>query len=468
MVLKLREKYMASDNAHSQEQLLQTLSAMLIEFQVLSASADLQNMPELENHLCSLEQMTRQALHLARTSSDNLILPELEGHTLGEALEQLVDATAEGLGISSRVTLTGVDEHAQGASVTHAEYLLFLLAQEALYQLRLHEGTRRVRLTLAYTQEDILLTIEDDGRPTKPFEEASHPDQSTSEDLPLFWSETPEDKATFSEHIYRDLRARLEVMGGTLTSEAFEQGTRMQARLPYQHESGPSAELASPISASTSPQPEARLSVLIVDAQPVVRAGLHHLLESYVDLWVVGEAGDGVQAVSETLELGPRVVLLDAQLPEGQSLEALRQIKGLNLNTRVLMLSTQEREDYLYETLRAGADGYLLKDVSSEELAEALRVVARGEVLVQPQLAGRLLSRVGRERGARSESLTTRELEVLRLLARGLRNKEIAARLYVSERTVNFHLANIYQKLNVSGRTEALSKALAQGLVEAR
>ncbi|GHO75225.1 hypothetical protein KSD_29960 [Ktedonobacter sp. SOSP1-85] len=465
---------MASENAHSQEQqheqLLQTLSAMLIEFQVLSASADLQHMPDLASHLCSLEQMTRQALHLARTSSDYLVLPELEGHTLGEALEQLVDATAEQLGLSSRVTLTGVEEHAQNAGVTHAEYLLFLLAQETLYQLRQHQGARRVRLTLAYTQEDILLAIEDDGTlPTL----AAPSDLPTPDDPSPFWSDVQEGVGNFSEHIYCDLRARLEAMGGTLTSEVLTQGTRVQARLPYQHERAQAvvpAEPAAPISVSAPSQPEARLSLLIVDAQPVVRAGLHHLLESYADLWVVGEAGDGVQAVSETLELGPQVVLLDAQLPEGQSLEALRQIKQLNLNTRVLMLSTQEREDYLYETLRAGADGYLLKDVSSEELAEALRVVARGEVLVQPQLAGRLLSRVGRERerGARSEALTTRELEVLRLLARGLRNKEIAARLYVSERTVNFHLANIYQKMNVSGRTEALSKALAQGLVEAR
>jgi DNA-binding NarL/FixJ family response regulator len=159
---------------------------------------------------------------------------------------------------------------------------------------------------------------------------------------------------------------------------------------------------------------------------------------------------------------------MDALLPNGQSLEALRQIKQLNLDTKVLLLSAQDREEYLYETLRAGADGYVLKDIAPDELVQAIRGVARGEVLIQPQLAGRLLSRFGKQgRGARYDALTTRELEVLRLLARGLRNKEIAARLYVSERTVNFHLANIYQKLNVSGRTEALSKALEQGLITA-
>jgi len=206
---------------------------------------------------------------------------------------------------------------------------------------------------------------------------------------------------------------------------------------------------------------------LIVDSQMVTRAGLQRLLESYPGLQVIGQAADGVQAVSETLELGPRVVLMDAQLPNGQSLEALRQIKQLNLETKVLLLSTQNREEYLYETLRAGADGYILKDIAPDELAQAIRTVARGEILIQPQLASRLLSRFGTRGSTPYESLTTREMEVLRLLARGMRNKEIAARLFVSERTVNFHLANIYQKLNVSGRTEALSKALEKGLITA-
>ena len=207
--------------------------------------------------------------------------------------------------------------------------------------------------------------------------------------------------------------------------------------------------------------------VLVVDAQAVTRAGLRRLLEGSQDITVVGEATDGVQAVSETMELGPQVVIMDALLPNGQSLEALRQIKQLNPDTRVLLLSSLDREDYLYETLRAGADGYVLKDIAANELAQAVRTVARGEVLVQPQIAGRLITRFGKQAQGNftHEALTAREQEVLSLLARGMRNKEIAARLIVSERTVNFHLANIYQKLNVSGRTEALSKALEQGLI---
>jgi DNA-binding NarL/FixJ family response regulator len=132
-----------------------------------------------------------------------------------------------------------------------------------------------------------------------------------------------------------------------------------------------------------------------------------------------------------------------------------------------LLLSALDREEYLYETLRAGAGGYVLKDIAPDELAQAVRTVARGEVPVQPQLARRLLSQFQTRSSHPNDVLTAREQEVLRLLARGLRNKEMAARLHVSERTINFHLANIYQKLNVSGRTGALSKALERGLITA-
>jgi DNA-binding NarL/FixJ family response regulator len=278
-----------------------------------------------------------------------------------------------------------------------------------------------------------------------------------------------------------DLRYRLEHLGGSLDIIALEErGTRVSARVPYAHiaqimaDTEPinvplivSTDTAMPLAPVSSSTTDEIVRILIVDSQRVTRAGLQRLLEAYAGLQVIGQAADGVQAVSETLELGPHVVLMDAQLPNGQSLEALRQIKQLNLNTKVLLLSTQNREEYLYETLRAGADGYILKDIVPDELAEAVRTVARGEILIQPQLAGRLLSRFGRRGNTPYESLTTREMEVLRLLARGLRNKEIAARLFVSERTVNFHLANIYQKLSVSGRTEALSKALEQGLITA-
>jgi DNA-binding NarL/FixJ family response regulator len=466
----------ASDSAN--EQLLQVLSAILIQInalqtvvgkEALEASSDIHT---VYDGLRLLERMAREALYVVRAAFDDAPPAELVGTTLAEALSRLVEETAEMLGISSRVSFSGVDdegrprEHAQPPV---AERLLYAIARESLYQVQQHSGARKLRLTLSYGPDDVQMSIEDDGsNPT--LSPAPVDDTATTSAAPPF-ADAP---VALPAPLVTNLRQRVEQYGGTLEiAAAGERGTRVLVRIPYlshthaAQATSPGADM--PIPTEDMPAAELPASevvrVLVVDGQSVTRAGLHRLLESYAGLQVVGQAADGVQAVSETLELGPQVVLMDAQLPNGQSLEALRQIKQLNLDTRVLLLSTLDREEYLYETLRAGADGYILKDIAPDELAQAVRAVARGEVLIQSQLAGRLLSRVGKRGTAPYESLTTRELEVMRLLARGMRNKEIAARLFVSERTVNFHLANIYQKLNVSGRTEALSRALEQGLI---
>lgn len=433
------------ENAHAQ--LIEKLSTMLLQLNALQSVArdDGANISTIRDGLSTLERLTRTVIHELRMADDDMPLPDLVGMTLPEALSHAVDETAEAAGFSSRVVFSGEERPLQG----YTERLLYRIAQEALYQVQQHEHVHRLRFTLNYGHDEAQMSIEDDG--TLP------PVEDTP--LPYF-----QDEARHNEvRPYRGLRHRIEHLGGSLEVTAgTEQGTRVLVRVPYsvEHSSTMTTE------ATTTVAQGKRIKVLIVDNQSVSRAGLRRLIESYPNLWVVGEAADGVQAVSETLELGPDVVLMDTQLPNNQTMEALRQIKQLNLETRVLLISTQEREDYLYEALRAGADGFVLKDIAPDELAESLRLVASGEVLVQPQLANRLLSRVGRQgRGAAYETLTAREQDVLKLLARGLRNKEIATRLVVSERTVNFHLANIYQKLNVSGRTEALSKALEQGLI---
>ena len=456
---------MNSDTAGIQEtphaELIQMLSAFLIQLNALQTFVQEEptDLPTLREGMNTLEQMARDALFVLRSADEDLQPAELEGVSLSEALSRLVEETAETLGISSRVSFNGIDD--QGHPKEHIlssgkERMLYLIAREALYQVPSHTGVHRVRLVLTYGGDEVQMSIEDDG--TLP--------ASTEDAMPL-----PSLVEGYSENgrneprMYVALRHRLVHLGGLLDVLHGEQGVRIVARLPYAEQTN--EVLAPPIMLPTQTDEALELiRILIVDGQAVTRAGLRRLLDSYTGLHVIGEAADGVQAVSETLELGPQVVLLDSQLPNGQSLNALRQIKQLNLDTKVLILSAQDREEYLYETLRAGADGYVLKDIAPDDLAQALRVVASGEVLVQPQLAGRLLSRVGKQ-GSRPpyETLTARELDVLRLLVRGMRNKEIAARLFVSERTVNFHLANIYQKLNVSGRTEALSKAIEQGLV---
>ncbi len=465
-----------TDHAH----LLRSLSAMMAQIDLLQnvvrgeaaavQAIDTNGVAALRNGLESLEQMAREMLYDVRSISDDLPLDALPDLPLGEALSRLVDETAEASRLSSRVLFSGDERPVSG----DIERLLYRVARDALSQVRQHSGARKLRFSLNYGRDEVQISIEDDGVPSEQTIMSIFASDTQSSPAPPFTSMERDENATADALLM--LRSRVEHLGGTLEVVAgMEQGTQVRVSIPYVHHVHDLPALVAPAS-PTSPASTLTLAggaaakhirLLIVDNQAVTRAGLRRLLESYQDLQVIGEAVDGVQAVSETAELGPQVVILDAQLPQGQSLEALRQIKQLSPDTHVLLLSTLDREEYLYETLRAGAEGYVLKDIAPDELAQAVRTVARGEVLIQPQIAGRLISRFGKQgrAGSALDALTARELEVLRLLARGLRNKEIAARLFVSERTVNFHLANIYQKLNVSGRTEALSKAHEQGLI---
>ena len=477
-------------------QRIRELSAMLAQVSVLQSIAragagetlSQTDLAALREGLAALEQMAREMLYEARSVEDAFFLENLPDMPLAEALSRAVDETAETMQLSSRVVFAG-EEHPLSKEI---KGLLYQIALAALSQVLRHSGARKLRFTLQYENDQVVVSIEDDGVPMARAVPGLFEDDAQSVPVPPFTAPEEQQNIGADDTLFARLRNRAEMAGGSLeVMSSIEHGTQVQARLPYRQQAQRGKDRINPVPTSdvgtgfilSSQEPMTKaaqsassnpIRVLVVDSLAMTRAGLRHLLEGYRDVLVIGEASDGVQAVRETAELGPQVVIMDAQLPGGQSLEALRQIKLLNADTRVLLLSTLEREDYLYETLQAGADGYVLKDIQPDELAQAVRSVARGEVLVQPQIASRLISRFGRERqGGQGrpvnalESLTARELEVLRLLARGLRNKEIAARLYVSERTVNFHLANIYQKLNVSGRTEALSKAHEQGLLTA-
>jgi DNA-binding NarL/FixJ family response regulator len=473
--------------------LIRELSAMLAQLSVLQSIArpdagetfSQTNLVRLQEGLSSLEQMARDMLYEASSAEDALSFTSLPDMPLAEALARAVDETAEAMQLSSRVVFSG-EEHPLSKDI---EGLLYHSALAALSQVSQHSGARKLRFTLQYDNDHVVMSIEDDGVPIARAVPGLFGDDAQSLPVPPFTTQEEQQSFSPEDALFARLRNRAEISGGSLEVIAsIEHGTQVQMRLPYRQQAQRGKGRINPVPTpdvgtgfilsskelaidATQSAPSNPIRILVVDSLAVTRAGLRHLLENYSDLLVIGEATDGVQAVSEAAELAPQVIIMDAQLPGGQSLEALRQIKLLNTDTRVLLLSTLEREEYLYETLRAGADGYVLKDIQPDELAQAVRSVARGEVLVQPQIASRLISRFGRQGQGRQfntlDSLTARELEVLRLLARGLRNKEIAARLYVSERTVNFHLANIYQKLNVSGRTEALSKAHEQGLLTA-
>jgi DNA-binding NarL/FixJ family response regulator len=213
--------------------------------------------------------------------------------------------------------------------------------------------------------------------------------------------------------------------------------------------------------------------VLLVDDQALIRAGFRMILEAEEDLDVVGECGDGTQAIDSVKRFAPDVVLMDIRMPEMDGIEATRRIVGDDGETavKVLMLTTFDLDEYVYDALRAGASGFLLKDVPADQLVSGIRLVAQGDALLAPSVTRRLIqefSRSSRGRGQRPtglDELTPREDEVFKLLARGMSNAEIAADLIVSETTVKTHVARILMKLEVRDRVQAVVLAYESGVV---
>jgi DNA-binding NarL/FixJ family response regulator len=215
------------------------------------------------------------------------------------------------------------------------------------------------------------------------------------------------------------------------------------------------------------------IRVVIADDQALVRGGFRMILESQKDIEVVGEASDGREAVAQAEELRPDVVLMDIRMPELDGLEATRRILRGDGAPRVLMLTTFDLDEYVYEAMKAGASGFLLKDVRPEQLAEAVRVVAAGESLLAPAITQRLIEEFvrrpppGSGPPAEVSQLTQREVEVLKLVARGFSNTEIASSLFLSEATVKTHITHVLAKLNLRDRVQAVVLAYESGLVQA-
>ncbi|MDO5740632.1 MAG: response regulator transcription factor [Ornithinimicrobium sp.] len=220
----------------------------------------------------------------------------------------------------------------------------------------------------------------------------------------------------------------------------------------------------------TSSAPSAPLSVVVVDDQELVRTGFRLILER-AGLDVLGEAGDGVEAVEVVREVRPDVVLMDIRMPRLDGVEATRRIQALvGRRPRILVLTTFDLDEYVYAAVRAGASGFLLKDVPPADLVHAVGVVARGDSIVAPSLVARLLTEFASRPplGALPEvmeSLTERELEVTRLVARGLSNAEIGARLFLSEATVKTYLSRLLSKLHLRDRVQVAVLAYESGLV---
>ncbi|MBP2708514.1 response regulator transcription factor [Microbispora sp. RL4-1S] len=204
------------------------------------------------------------------------------------------------------------------------------------------------------------------------------------------------------------------------------------------------------------------MTVLLVDDHPVIRAGIRAMLHDEPELTIVGEAASGSAALAAARELTPDVVLMDLRLPDGDGVGATAAIRAELPGTRVVILTTYETDGDILRAVEAGAAGYLLKDTSPADLAQAVRAAARGETVLSPSVAAKLLDRV---RQPRPETLSRREVEVLRLVARGLTNADIGRALFITEATVKTYVTRIFAKLEVSDRTAAVMAAVRAGIL---
>jgi DNA-binding NarL/FixJ family response regulator len=215
------------------------------------------------------------------------------------------------------------------------------------------------------------------------------------------------------------------------------------------------------------------LRVVICDDHALFRRGLEMVLENEPDIEVVGEATDGIQAVEKAQELMPDVILMDVRMPKRSGIEATQQIKELLPHVKILVLTISDEEADLYDSIKAGAAGYLLKEISTDEVADAIRSVWAGHSRISPAMASKLLTefqamtkRADDRQQIAPPRLTDRELEVLRLVAKGLNNRDIAKNLYISENTVKNHIRNILEKLQLHSRMEAVIYAVREKILE--
>jgi DNA-binding NarL/FixJ family response regulator len=211
------------------------------------------------------------------------------------------------------------------------------------------------------------------------------------------------------------------------------------------------------------------IRVLVADDQALVRSGFRMILEERADLELVGEAGDGVEVIELARTFDPDVILMDVRMPNLDGVEATRRLVDAGTRARILVLTTFDLDEYVYAAIRAGASGFLLKDVEPTELVDAIRVVAAGNSLFGPEATERLVARFAQPRPENTEALdglTEREREILRMLATGLSNAELAQQLYLSETTVKTHVSSVLRKLGVRDRVQAVIAAYDAGLVQ--
>ena len=399
-------------------------------------------------------QVARTGLEEARRSVLALQPPGLDHVSLEDAVSRELQSLA-GPGLAVRTSVHG----SPAPAPAQIEAALFRITQEAVSNIRKHANASRVDAVLDYGPESIMLTISDNGLG---FDPAVLRGAEPSGGFGL-----------------TSMTERVAQLGGDFRVESAPgRGTRLMARLPLETpatapsgEERAAIERPQPLPAerpeSQSANQEPRIRVLLADDHTVAREGIRRMLEEASNIEVVAEARDGNEALEKTRAHRPDVVLTDLRMPNVGGIELLEAIKTEGLDVQALILTAHLAGDSVIAGLRAGAKGYVLKDAGGSELVKAVESVSRGETYLPAEVSTALARRMGDlSDTATAVSLTPREMDALGLLAKGLRNKEIALSLHVSEPTVKFHVAHIYEKLGVGGRTEALAKALEYGLLQ--
>jgi DNA-binding NarL/FixJ family response regulator/signal transduction histidine kinase len=439
---KARELGMAEERNRLAREVHDTLAQGLtaITLQLEAAERLMPPGAEAKRLVGEARSLARSSLAEARRAVWGLAPSPLDGRTLAEALTEDVAAFGRRTGLTAAFTLRGDDPPLTGEQSA----AILRVVQEALHNVEKHARATRVRVELEHRQaggsSQVSFLVADDGRGFDPADPQS------------------ENGGGFG---LTSMQERIRLIGGRLEVESAPGwGTRVRGQLTLTEERSLDESPAPPVAAEP-------IRVLLVDDHPLAREGIRRLLEGQDAVVVMGEAGDGVEGVERALSLRPDVILMDLQMPRLSGVGAIQTLRESWPDARVLILTTFAQDEHLFEALRAGARGYLLKDAGPDELVAAIKTVHDGGSLVQPVMASRLLDRFGElaTRERLPEMLTERELEVLRLVASGARNREIAERLVVSEKTIKYHLGQAYSKLDVAGRTEAVARARELGLL---
>jgi DNA-binding NarL/FixJ family response regulator/signal transduction histidine kinase len=413
-------------------------SLLTLTFQLRAARGLIASEPgRAEAELLAAEGNARAALEEARRSVWNLSPSALESGTLIDALQGETDQRRAG--VPSRLSVSG----AQRPLPADAQLALLRVAQEAIANARKHAQCSRVEVRLDFGETAVALTVADDGLGFDPAGLATGP--------------TPHGGFGLSS-----MAERLRQLGGRLDVESAAgrgAGTNVVATVPYPtQDAAPRPRRGAPL---PPPPAERRFRIVVVDDHPATRAGLAALLDAQPDMAVVGQASEGEEALRIVAALRPEVALVDLRLPNLGGVETIARLGRLHVPTRAIVVTSFAQDELILQALRAGAQGYLLKDASANELAAAVRAVGAGGTYLTPLVASKLASTF-----AQQERLTPREREVLHLIGQGLADKEIAAALGTSAKTAQFHVANLLDKLEAQNRTDAVRIAYARGLLD--